>query len=630
MFDIGSQDDFVFTTTTLNFSIIKGSRILSKQKIYPSWSFLWNYKILSIFLNQLKDFEPMSESPTRKSQSDKQNYRYFRFYHTILGKEHIILIKIYTDRNFLIEVLASITLLTSGFFTEIEENKIKYKYFLKFPELNHTSSAILNSEPLAFFNLTDFNSPFIYFSRTITRSLINNCHTCFLFQFAKIFFKRSISEPVTSLKQLAFKTRGYLKIITANTNYKNLFQLDGNTNSYVIRGCYISPYAKSILENNSSIIDGLMFDGTFKILKNYVTCIIMAISHNTSIPVGFTFSPFEDEFLYDNIFQTFLEILGLDISNFVIESDQGKHLINICKKYNCKHLCCLRHLLANLNKKKYGFEVSRLVSCKCSKDFKILCDEFNRLFKDKSDSQKENFDQTLNYVGLTFSSNEISVMSPDRWEEVSIINRKKFRMPTTTNSLESVHGHLNEATPRNNLFFPSIFRLIMAINSQTKQFVSKVHHNFRKIINDVKKQKSKDPFLSSKCENYQTTLEKCECGETDLYSEMFRCDIPCVHRHFLGKEFPQMPEIELNLIKQFNELILDIQEANYMRKNMEYDYVIDIIVKTIKRYSHSKHTKEEIKQHVVENYNPEYKTFVQGYPIEFFSTISNGIDIFSE
>ena len=91
-----------------------------------------------------------------------------------------------------------------------------------------------------------------------------------------------------------------------------------------------------------------------------------------------------------------------------------------------------------------------------------------------------------------------------------------------------------------------------------------------------------------------------------------------------------MPEIELNLIKQFNELILDIQEDNYLRKNMEYDYVIDIIVKTIKRYSHSKHTKEEIKQHVVENYNPEYKTFVQGYPIEFFSTISNGIDIFSE
>lgn len=68
-----------------------------------------------------------------------------------------------------------------------------------------------------------------------------------------------------------------------------------------------------------------------------------------------------------------------------------------------------------------------------------------------------------------------------------MLSRKKYKMLTTTNSLESVHGHLNEATPRNNLFFPSIFRLIMSINSQTKQFTSKVHHNFRKVINDIKK-----------------------------------------------------------------------------------------------------------------------------------------------
>lgn len=111
---------------------------------------------------------------------------------------------------------------------------------------------------------------------------------------------------------------------------------------------------------------------------------------------------------------------------------------------------------------------------------------------------------------------------------------------------------------------------------------------------------------------------------------MFRCDIPCVHRHFLGKEFPQFPEIELHLTKQFDELILDVQEDKYMRENLEYDYVIKIIVKTIKRYSHSKHTKDEIKKYVIEKYNPEYKTFVQGYPIEFYSVISNGIDFFSQ
>lgn len=142
MIDIGSRDDLTFTTMSLNYSSVKGSRILSKQKIFPSWSFIWDYKILSIFLNQLNDFEPMVESPARKSQSNKEDYRYFRFYHKGFGPNFLLLIKIYTDRNFDIEVLASNELLLSGFFKEIQESKIKFTYTLEFPNLIPTSSAI--------------------------------------------------------------------------------------------------------------------------------------------------------------------------------------------------------------------------------------------------------------------------------------------------------------------------------------------------------------------------------------------------------------------------------------------------------------------------------------------------------
>ena len=93
-----------------------------------------------------------------------------------------------------------------------------------------------------------------------------------------------------SLNHLTFKTQGYLKIITANTNYHNLFKLKQNdNNSYIIRGSYLSPYAKSVLENNVNLIDSEIFDGTFKVLKHYVTCIITTISFNTSILIGFTF-----------------------------------------------------------------------------------------------------------------------------------------------------------------------------------------------------------------------------------------------------------------------------------------------------------------------------------------------------
>lgn len=93
---------------------------------------------------------------------------------------------------------------------------------------------------------------------------------------------------------MTFKTQGYLKIFTINRRFKHLFKLYNDQELYAIRGIYISPFAKSILENDD-VIDGLIFDGTFKILRNYVTCIILVIIHNTGIPVGFSFSHIEDK-----------------------------------------------------------------------------------------------------------------------------------------------------------------------------------------------------------------------------------------------------------------------------------------------------------------------------------------------
>ena len=67
MIDIGSHEDFSFTTNSLKFSSVKGSRIAAKFNIYLKWSNFWNFKILSVFLNQLEQFEKKNESPTSKS-----------------------------------------------------------------------------------------------------------------------------------------------------------------------------------------------------------------------------------------------------------------------------------------------------------------------------------------------------------------------------------------------------------------------------------------------------------------------------------------------------------------------------------------------------------------------------------
>ena len=626
MIDIGcpNQEKIYFETNLISFRNIKGSDIRAKFILKPSWSFCWDFKILSVFLNYFSNFAPIEEKPTRKFQYKHEKTRYFKFVDQVISSLNIIFIHI--SNNFEIEVSISQQFLLSDVFTEIEEKKYIYSYHLEI-EPKPSSLSIINSEPLSFFNLNDFSSIFIYFVRTMTRNLINNRFTSFLFQFSKFFFKRSIPSSIMSINHLATQSHGYFKILTTHTNFKNLFKLKNEENNYILRGCYISPFAKAILTDNLSIIDGLMLDGTFKVLKNYVTCIIVCISFNTSIPIGFTFSPIEDDKLFNSVFKTFLEITNVDLSQFIIESDQGPSLIKSFSGYHCQHLCCLRHLLANLQKKKYGFEASKLVSCKCQKDFLTLTGQFNSIFQKITDSKEiEKLNKTLLKIGLKFINEEITIFNLDRWNEVSMMQRQSFKMPSTSNSIESIHGHLNEATPRNNLFFSSVYRLIMAINTQIKQFEEKLHHNFNKIIRDIKR-KGSNPHIDDECNFYNTQIDSCECGETTLYSNMYRCDVPCSHRYHLGASFPSSPDVHLNLNKQFNEFIPDIQEDTDVINQIETNKIKIIIYKNIKKFSHTK-KKDEIKKFIDENYEPQFKKFVMGYPIEFYETISIGIDFF--
>lgn len=630
MRDIGSQENFDFVTNTIFQRNIKGSHLLANFDLKPCWSILWDYKILGIFLNQLHDFKPNEQKPTRIIVKNGKNERYFKFVHNDLGKDFSFTISIKEEENFEINVVASRALLDlKQLFAEKQESTYTFSYKISFTNLSPSSIAILNSETLAFFQASDFSPCFIYFARVIRKNLINNSFTNFIFQFVKIFLKRSISSTIFDLKQLAYQTKGYLKILTTKTNLNGLFKINNNEESYILRGAYLSPYAQSIFKDNSELIDGVLLDGTFKILKHYVTCIITVVSHNTSIPIGFTFSPVEDTKLYDSVFETILEILNVDLSKYIIESDKGSSLKASCDSRFVTHLKCLKHLQTNLRKKKYGFEASELVSSRCQKDYVTLTRRYNSIFKDiKSKKEITILNNTLQKIGIQFINDELTITEPDLWNSVSMIMRSQHRMPSTTNSIESQHGHLNEATPRNNMFYNSIFRLIMFINTSIRQFNEKFQHNVQRLFRDIKKKMKNNPNIGSECVFYDTTLDRCECGVTILYTSMYRCDIPCSHRLFLGAVFPQIEEIKLKLNKQFDELIKDIIEDNEPREQIDHDRIKEIIVKNIKKFSHSK-SKEKIIQYVNENYVPKYDEFALGYPIEFFDVISKGSIFFT-
>lgn len=183
----------------------------------------------------------------------------------------------------------------------------------------------------------------------------------------------------------------------------------------------------------------------------------------------------------------FYETVQSDLSVFKNESDQGKGLISCCKAHNWEHIFCLRLFWANLQKLKFGFEASKFVSCRCKKDFETLTKEFNKTFLKLNDKDIKILNQTLRKIGMSFINEEITIVNREMWKQVSMIKKRSYRMPITTNSIESIHGHLNEATPRNNCFWPSLHRIIMAINFQIHRFNDKLHHNYNKIVRDIKR-----------------------------------------------------------------------------------------------------------------------------------------------
>lgn len=66
---------------------IYGSDLLKKYSMTPSWSPIWNYKALAIFLNEMQDFEPVSKKPTRNYKSENDSYSIFKFRHKKHGEK---------------------------------------------------------------------------------------------------------------------------------------------------------------------------------------------------------------------------------------------------------------------------------------------------------------------------------------------------------------------------------------------------------------------------------------------------------------------------------------------------------------------------------------------------------------
>jgi hypothetical protein len=195
----------------------------------------------------------------------------------------------------------------------------------------------------------------------------------------------------------------------------------------------------------------------------------VAVSRNTAIPLAVAFGHVEDFELSQQFWSVFQEQFGIDLSSFILVSDQGSGLRKFAREHHFTHRLCLRHFLATLKDRTFSIFVRYIVKVFTEEELEILLNVYREplhraLTRDPSDGMRR-AQTEFKTAGLSarYPENErlsrIETIDVDRWEQVSSIVKTRECIPRTTNCLESINGHCNAETPRRNWFWASLARL---------------------------------------------------------------------------------------------------------------------------------------------------------------------------
>ena len=578
--------------------------VAKEISIFPENSDIWSFTQLLLLLNGLEGFK----SPERYRIYGKDTNKYFmiKFEHEKNANFYVRVL--YNIMNCIIEVYASMAWIKDSWSSNLIQcfstagtqnrkclNPID-RAFLKFSQkinINKDSSvAIIKCLNPFFYSKYEFTSPFYGFVSSFCRCkhipyIDDSIDRAFMYDFYNTWVYNDTSDFATTYQKFIEQNEGYFKFVISEKSSvdKDCFTITRNDIKYsVLGGIYISPFAQSLCTNNKDIFDGLLMDATWKTIDGYVTSILMASICNVGVPLGFSFGPSESKDLYDYFYKSFDDIIHIDLSKYIVESDGGSALTAIAVDKEQKHLTCHHHFLRSLKTNEFSHQVGALTSCQCTIDLEYLLAEFSKEFSDFiNDEAKFNLLQkTLASCGMTFNKEEskIEIYNAEQWDSVALIERAKYKMPTTTNALESSHGHLNALIPRHNDFYTSLSRLIKFIIEKTHNFKKSYRTNFNRARRKILDQSSKfyNPLLIKESLQYQSTHEKCACGETILLSAMMRVDLPCSHMLFKGAEFPEQPDININIENNFNGFIVEYEERKRAieRKSTNLDEVFKL------------------------------------------------------
>ena len=546
----------------------------------------WNYRTLSIFINECKTFKFDPKNGARYQFNPNGKHCYFFRFVNENDDEHFILVNISQT----ISVRASIKYVSNWEEENCQKSWIKKSLLM---QLSSSSQALMRNSPLLYYPFSDFSHLFHSFASSFTSLKIADYskNTMHIFDYVENYKNERINNQV-NFQRFCKMSNGFclLKIAEHNNTTKKFNKIEYNSNRYyILGGVFINIYAKYIVLDSKR--SGLMLDTTWKLLQHYVVSIPTVIIHNVGVPLGFSFGIIEDSDIYNNFFEHFKNVFGFQIPTFinVAESDQGSGLKKAIKDQGLKHLCCLRHLLVSLGRKPYSQQVGNLVSTASSHDLEELKKVYNKQWKKITDTNLlDKLERKLNKVGLSFKEKKkISIEDQDRWEEVSMVHRASFKMPSCTNQLESTHGHLNAQLPRNNSFWPGMQRIADYIMKKIHNYELFYEQNYSRYKRKVKNTCNNTPLniMQNMIRSYKTdiTSETCLCGESVLISSMLQIKLPCSHLYFLGMQFPKfdVPKLEIEYVTN-GEVFVEYEIVKSQKVETNCDYYDKIRLYTLK------------------------------------------------
>jgi hypothetical protein len=312
---------------------------------------------------------------------------------------------------------------------------------------------------------------------------------------------------------------------------------------------WVADEAKQILESDS--ISCVILDATFSVVPEFVLSLVSVIILNSYVPLGFSLGQSENEELYERFYQAIDTAFNINLARFPVLSDRHKGIKSFCTNRSIVQFFCIIHILRNIGSAGHlVYAFKRLLKIEDSSELRDFLKYLSVSLKSEFNSPY--FQNSIKSIGLKLENEELEIdLESNIFQQCCALYRVDLGVPMDTNSLESAHGHLNDSTPRNNIFIHSIQRIVSSIHARYRNLQKSIMKNFSNALQKLSKGRGTDiDNLRENTNDTETTdAQFCNCGETRRISNLYKISIPCRHLVKLGARYPQPTDLNIPIFQ---------------------------------------------------------------------------------